>query len=43
MITNNQKLKIHIKNNHWAPGSFPNSPHGEVVFTITEERFKKAI
>ena len=43
MINNSQKLKIHIKNNHWAPGSFPSTPHGEVVFTITEERFKKAL
>lgn len=33
------KLKIHIKNNRWAPGSFPNTPEGEEVFTITAERF----
>ena len=36
-------MKIHIKNNHWTAGSFPNTSHGEKVFTITEERFKKAL
>ena len=35
--------KIHIKNNRWAPGSFPNTAEGEDVFTITRERFDKAI
>ena len=36
-------VKIHIKNNRWAPGSFPNTAEGEEVFTITRERFDKAI
>lgn len=31
-------MKIHVKNNRWAPGSFPNTPEGEDVFTITQER-----
>ena len=22
-LKNNKKIKIHVKNNHWAPGSFP--------------------
>ena len=22
-MTNNKKIKIHVKNNHWASGSFP--------------------
>ena len=35
--------KVHIKNNRWAPGSFPNTPEGEEVFTITRERFDAAI
>lgn len=35
--------KIHIKNNRWAPGSFPNTAEGEDVFTITRERFNEAI
>ncbi len=33
------KIRVHVKNNRWAPGSFPNTPEGEEVFTITEERF----
>ena len=35
--------KIHIKNNRWAPGSFPNTPEGEDVFTITRKRFDNAV
>ena len=35
--------KIHIKNNRWAEGSFPNTPEGEAVFTITSDRFNDAI
>ena len=31
-------MKVHVKNNRWAPGSFPNTPEGEEVFTITQER-----
>ena len=31
-------MKIHVKNNRWKPGSFPNTPEGEEVFTITQER-----
>ena len=30
---------MHVKNNRWAEGSFPNTPEGEKVFTITQERF----
>ncbi len=36
-------VKVHIKNNRWAEGSFPNTPEGEEVFTITEERFNAAL
>jgi len=36
-------LKIHVKNNRWAPGGFPNTPEGEEVFTITKERFDSAM
>ncbi len=35
--------KVHVKNNRWAEGSFPNTPEGEEVFTITKERFDAAI
>lgn len=43
MTSHKQKLKIHIKNNRWAKGSFPSTPEGEEVFTITNERFHKAL
>ncbi len=36
-------VKVHVKNNRWAPGSFPNTPEGEEVFTITRERFERAL
>lgn len=36
-------IKVHIKNNRWAEGSFPNTPEGEEVFTITEERFAQTL
>lgn len=35
-------LKIHIKNNHYAPDTFPNTAEGEEVFTITQARFDEA-
>lgn len=36
-------IKVHVKNNHWAEGSFPNTPSGEEVFTITEQRFRQEL
>ena len=41
-MTNNKKIKIHVKNNHWAPGSFPTDAEGEKVFTIKNSHFEKA-
>ena len=38
----NKKIKIHVKNNHWAPDSFPTDAEGEKVFTITNAHFDKA-
>jgi len=38
-----KKIKIHIKNNHWAPGSFPTDAEGEKNFTITKDRFDKTL
>ena len=35
----NDKLRIHIKNNHASPDTFPPTIEGEEVFTITEARF----
>ena len=43
MNQNDKKTRIHIKNNRWKQGSFPNTPHGEEIFTITKERFDKAL
>ena len=40
-MTNN-KLRIHIKNNHASPDTFPPTVEGEEVFTITEARFQAA-
>ena len=39
----NKKIKIHVKNNHWAPGSFPTDAEGEKNFTITKEHFAQAL
>jgi len=39
----NKKIKIHVKNNHWAPGSFPTDAEGENNFTITKEHFDQAL
>ncbi len=36
-------IKVHVKNNRWAEGSFPNTPEGEEVFTITQARFDHAL
>lgn len=36
-------IKVHVKNNRWAPGTFPNTPEGEEVFTITQERLDHAL
>ena len=43
MNNSKTKFKIHIKNNRWKDGSFPNTPEGEKVFTITNERFKNSL
>ena len=37
MVILNNKIKIHIKNNRWKEGSFPNTAAGEKVFSITNE------
>ena len=34
------KVKVHIKNNHASPDTFPPTPEGEAVFTITRERYE---
>jgi phosphoglycerate dehydrogenase-like enzyme len=42
-LTENKKIKIHVKNNHWAPGSFPTDAEGEKNFTITKEHLENAL
>ena len=42
-MKNNKKIKIHVKNNHWAPGSFPTDAEGEKNFTITKVDFDRAL
>lgn len=42
-MTNIKKIKIHIKNNHGRPGTFPCDLEGEKNFTITKEHFEKAL
>ena len=42
-MTGDKKIKIHIKNNHWAPGSFPTDLEGEKNFTITEEHLNESL
>lgn len=41
-MTRDRTVKVHIKNNHARPDTFPNTPEGEEVFTITRERFDAA-
>jgi len=38
-----KKIKIHVKNNHWAPGSFPTDAEGEKNFTITKQHIENAL
>ncbi len=38
-----KKIKIHVKNNHWAPGSFPTDAEGEKNFTITKEHIDNVL
>ena len=42
-MKSNKKIKIHVKNNHWAPGIFPTDAEGEKNFTITKSHFDKAL
>ena len=42
-MKNNKKIKIHIKNNHGRPGTFPCDLEGEKNFTITKSHFLSAL
>lgn len=37
-----RRVRVHIKNNHASPDTFPPTPEGEEVFTITRERYDEA-
>ena len=43
ILKENKKIKVHIKNNHGRPGTFPCDLEGEKNFTITHEHFEKAL
>lgn len=36
------KIRVHIKNNHASPDTFPSTPESEDVFAITLERYRRA-
>lgn len=38
-MPSDESIRVHIKNNHAAPDTFPPTTEGEEVFTITSERF----
>ena len=42
-MKNNKKIKIHVKNNHWAPESFPTDAEGEKNFTITKDHLDQVL
>ena len=37
-----RKIKVHVKNNHASPETFPSTPESEAVFTTTPERWGEA-
>jgi phosphoglycerate dehydrogenase-like enzyme len=43
ILTQNRKIKIHIKNNHGRSGTFPGDLNGEKNFTITKEHLDKSL
>jgi hypothetical protein len=34
-------IKVHIKNNHAGPDTFPSTPESEPVFTITMQKYQQ--
>jgi len=41
-MTTLDPIRVHIKNNHASPDTFPPTEEGEAVFTITRERYEAA-
>jgi phosphoglycerate dehydrogenase-like enzyme len=42
-MTGGRKVKVHVKNNHAGPHTFPSTPESEPVFTTTRERWDAAL
>ena len=42
-MTTARKIKVHVKNNHASPETFPSTPESEPVFTTTRERWDAAL
>jgi len=42
-LINSKKIKVHIKNNHARPGTFPTDLEGEKNYTITNKHIEKFI
>lgn len=42
-MTDGRKIKVHVKNNHASPDTFPSTPESEPVFTTTRERWDAAL
>ena len=38
-----RKIKVHVKNNHASPATFPSTPESEPVFTTTQARWDEAL
>ncbi len=39
-MTGSDKTKVHIKNNHAGPHTFPSTPESEPVFTISRDKYE---
>jgi phosphoglycerate dehydrogenase-like enzyme len=42
-MNQDRKLKVHVKNNHASPDSFPSTPESEPVFTTTQDHWDAAL
>ena len=38
-MTRDKKVRVHVKNNHASPDTFPPTPEGEEVFTINQAQY----
>ena len=43
MMAVEKKIRIHIKNNRWREGSFPNTPEGEKVLQLLKKDSMKLL